>query len=747
MNLVIVESPTKAKTISRFLSKNYTVKSSYGHVRDLPEKKLGVDVKKDFEPTYVIPARAKSKVEELKKVATKVQNIILATDGDREGEAIAWHLLYALGLEKNKTKNIARIIFHEITKRAIEEALKNPKTLDLHLVDAQQARRILDRLVGYKLSPFLWRKVARGLSAGRVQSVAVRLVVEREREIQNFKPEEYWTIEGLFKKIITDEQFIAKLVKREGKTLSTIKNGDEAKTILQELEGSEYHIHKIDKKEVRRYPLPPFTTSTLQQEAARRLGFSAKQTMMLAQQLYEGIDLGNEGRVGLITYMRTDSLNLSNDSIQTAHEFIQSEFGNGYTVPNGRHYKTKSKNAQEAHEAIRPTDPRRTPESTQDFLDTRQQKIYTLIWRRFIASQMKEAIFDSTAIDITSNSKVLYTFRANGSILKFEGFLKIYPANIEDVILPNLQEKEKVDLVKITPGQHFTQPPARYTEATLIKALEKDGIGRPSTYAPTMSTIQDRKYVEKDEQKKLRPTEIGMLVNDILVDHFPQVVDVQFTANMEENLDKIARGEEKLVPVLRNFYDPFKDNLMKKEKELTKKDLTEESTDETCDKCVRPMVIKMGRFGKFLACSGYPECKNTRPLQSDNTQAQASNETDEKCDLCGSLMKVKHGRFGKFLGCSRYPECKGIKRIEKSTGIQCPQCGKGQIIEKKSKRGKIFYACNQYPSCQFALWQKPSGDECPECKSLLVFADRSEDKVMCNNKDCEYNKKDKPDKA
>jgi len=655
--------------------------------------------------------------------------------------------MYALGLEKQKSKTIERIVFHEITKRAIEEALKNPRSLDLHLVDAQQARRILDRLVGYKLSPFLWRKVARGLSAGRVQSVAVRLVVEREREVQNFKPEEYWTIEGLFKKIDTGEQCIAKLLKREGKALPTIKNGDEANTILKELEGSNYQVGKVEKKEVRRYPLPPFTTSTLQQEAARRLGFSAKQTMMLAQQLYEGIDLGGEGSVGLITYMRTDSLNLSEDSIRTAGEFIHSEFGNEYTVADGRHFKTKSKNAQEAHEAIRPTDPRRTPESVKNFLDTKQERIYGLIWRRFMASQMKEALFDATTVDINSDSKTVYTFRANGSVLKFDGFLKVYPAHIEDVILPNLQEKEKLDLEKITPSQHFTQPPPRYTEASLIKALEKEGIGRPSTYAPTMSTIQDRKYVEKDEQKKLRPTEIGMLVNDILVDHFPQVVDIQFTANMEENLDKIARGEETLVPVLQNFYDPFKENLMKKEKELTKKDLTEESTDETCEKCGRPMVIKMGRFGKFLACSGYPECKNTRPLQGDSAQGQVSNETEEKCDVCGAPMQIKHGRFGKFLGCSRYPECKGIKRIEKTIGTKCPQCGKGEIIEKKSKRGKIFYACNQYPSCQFALWQKPTGEKCPECKSLLVFAGRSGDKMMCSNKECEYNKKGESDKS
>lgn len=748
MNLVIVESPTKAKTISRFLSRDYTVKSSYGHIRDLPEKKLGVDVKKDFEPTYVIPAKAKSHINDLKKTAAKSANIILATDGDREGEAIAWHLTHALELSKGRSKNIERIVFHEITKRAIEEALQNPRTLDLNLVDAQQARRILDRLVGYKLSPFLWRKVAKGLSAGRVQSVAVRFVVEREREIEKFKPEEYWTIEGLFKKIDTGEEFVAKLLKKkEDKNLPPIKNGEEADSILKELEGSSYFVDKIDRKELRRFPLPPFTTSTLQQEAARRLGFSAKQTMMMAQQLYEGVELGSEGSVGLITYMRTDSLNLSEDSIRTAAGFIQDEFGNNYLAQGGRRFKTKSKNAQEAHEAIRPTDPARMPEKIKGFLDNRQLKVYGLIWRRFIASQMKEALFDATAADIQSTSKTPYTFRANGSILKFDGFLKVYPSSVEDILLPELKEKEGVNLDKLTPTQHFTQPPPRYTEATLIKALEKYGIGRPSTYAPTMSTIQDRQYVEKDEQKKLRPTEIGTLVNDILVEHFPEIVDIQFTANMEEDLDKIARGEQKWVPVLRNFYDPFKDNLAKKEKELTKKELTEQATDEVCEKCGKPMVIKMGRFGKFLACSGYPECKNTRPLDGDNRNNGASNGTDEKCDLCGAPMQIKRGRFGAFLGCSRYPECKGIKKIEKSTGITCPECSKGQIVEKRSKRGKIFYACNQYPACQFALWQKPTGEKCPECGSLLVMAGRSGEKLMCNNKGCEYNKKSDSDKT
>lgn len=745
MNLVIVESPTKAKTISRFLGKEYSVKSSYGHIRDLPKSKLGVDVKHNFEPTYIIPEKALGRVQELKKISRKAQNIILATDEDREGEAIAWHLKKALDLNKNK--KFERIVFHEITKKAIGDALINPRVIDLNLVDAQQARRILDRLVGYKLSPFLWRKVTRGLSAGRVQSVTVRLIAEREREIEKFKPEEYWFVEGLFKKINNGQEFNAKLLKKDDKSITTVKNKQEADTILKDLENCQYFIDKIERKEVRKFPSAPFTTSTMQQEAARRLGFSAKQTMMLAQQLYEGIELGQEGSMGLITYMRTDSLNLSEEAVKTASGFIAKEFGKQYIVDNGRHFKTKSKNAQEAHEAIRPTEPTRAPEKVKNFLDTKQYRLYSLIWRRFIASQMKEAIFDATSIDIKSTSPISYTFRANGSILKFDGFLKVYPDTTQDVILPELKEQEKITLIKLTPSQHFTQPPPRYTEASLIKTLEKYGIGRPSTYAPTMSVIQERNYVEKDEQKRFKPTEIGVLVNDILVGHFPEIVDIKFTAAMEESLDKIARGEKKWIPVIKNFYEPFNKNLMKKEKELTKKDLTEQSSQEICKKCGKPMVIKIGRFGKFLACSGYPNCKNTKQLGSNGLpdNSAPNNLTDEKCNLCGASMQLKHGRFGKFLGCSRYPDCKGIKRIEKTTGVKCPSCGKGDIVEKKSKRGKIFFACNQYPSCQFALWQKPTGEKCPECDSLLTFATKN--KIVCGNKECKYGKEAEADNS
>lgn len=754
MQLVIVESPTKAKTISRFLGKDYTVKSSYGHVRDLPKSKLGVEVEDNFTPTYVIPEKAKPKIKELKALAKKANNIILATDEDREGEAIAWHLVKALEIEK-ANKKTTRIVFHEITKGAINEALKHPRDIDINLVDAQQARRVLDRLVGYKLSPFLWNKVARGLSAGRVQSVAVRLIAEREQEIGEFKPQEYWTIEGLFKKPESkneEGQFIAYVIKKDGKSITKlgIKNKEESDEILENLSQAKYFIEKIERREVKKNPLPPFTTSTLQQESARRLGFSAKQTMMIAQQLYEGIETGQEGSAGLITYMRTDSLNLSEESIRKAGEFINKEFGNNYAVSGGRRFKTKSKGAQEAHEAIRPAEPSQSPESIERFLDARQLKLYNLIWRRFIASQMKEALSDATSVDIKSQKELApsYTFRANGSILKFDGFLKVYQAKNEDLILPDLTQNESLELVKLDPSQHFTQPPPRYTEASLIKALEKNGIGRPSTYAPTMSVIQERNYVEKDEQKRFKATDIGLLVNDVLVKHFPEIVDIKFTANMEEGLDNIAIGKEKWIPLIKNFYKPFSENLAKKNKELDKKKLTEEASDEVCEKCSKPMIIKTGRFGKFLACTGYPDCRNTRPLDNGDSKDKDStkdNLSDEKCELCEAPMQVKHGRYGTFLGCTKYPDCKGIKGIEKNTGVKCPECGQGDIVEKKSKRGKIFFACNQYPKCKFALWQKPNGEKCPKCKSLLTFA--AKDKIRCGNKGCKYTKESEPNKT
>jgi len=674
MLLVIVESPTKSKTIQNFLPDDYVVLSSFGHIRDLPKGDLGVDVENDFTPKYVVPRKAQPHLTALKKELKKADGVILATDEDREGEAISWHLSQALGLDENK---IQRIVFHEITKDAIKHALANPREIDMHLVDAQQARRVLDRLVGYKLSPFLWKKVVRGLSAGRVQSVAVRLIVDREREIENFKNDEYWTIEAELQK--NAPTFTANLHTQNGKTIPKlgIKTKEDSDKILSDLEDAEYKIQSIERKETRRNPLPPFTTSTLQQEASKKFGMPARATMSVAQSLYER---------GHITYHRTDSVNLSQISLSDAKQYIEKEFGARYYL--FRTFKTRSKGAQEAHEAIRPTSAQKSPRTLK--LDPRQKKIYELIWNRFVASQMTQAIFDATTIDISAAD---CAFRANGSILKFDGFLKVYPMKFEENELPELSEQEILELLKLTPSQHFTQPPARYSEATLIKELEKNGIGRPSTYAPTISTIQDRNYVEKNEQKKFAPTEIGITVNDLLVEHFPKIVDIHFTAEMEEDLDDIAEGKKEWVPVIREFYEPFAELLEKKYEEVEKK-MPVEETDKICPKCGKNLVIRFGRFGKFYACSGFPECKHTESLENKQS----------------------------------------------ALDIKCPKCIEGDLVEKRTKRKKIFYACNRYPDCDFALWDKPTGKRCDKCDSLLVekFSKKSETpQIKCSNKECE----------
>ncbi len=676
MNLVIVESPTKARTISRFLGSDFVVESSYGHVRDLPQKKLGIDVENNFEPEYTILPKAKKRVSELKAAMKKSKKVILATDEDREGEAISWHLINAL--ELGKKHPYERIVFHEITKSAIEKALQHPRDIDEHLVDAQQTRRILDRLVGYKLSPFLWRKVARGLSAGRVQSVAVRLIVEREREVLNFKPETYFTISALLK---NSHPIETRLVKIENKTVGKfdIKTKEEADDIVSELKKSDFIVEKITAKEVKRSPLPPFTTSTMQQAAFQRFRWSAKQTMMIAQQLYEGVEIGEEGPTGLITYMRTDSVNISAEALEAAKSKILSDFGKSYALDSARVFKTKSKSAQEAHEAVRPADPNRDPESLKKYLEPRQFKLYDLIWRRFMASQMPEAIVASTSIDIKARLRQghstlrvsdsmssggqadKYTLRVSGSQLKFDGFLRIYPLKMEEILLPDLKEEQKLLLEKAEALEHQTEPPARYNEATLIKALEEFGIGRPSTYAPIMSTIQIRRYVEKDEQKRFRPTDIGILVNDILTEHFPKIVDIQFTARMEEDLDQIAEGKQEWIPVVKEFWIPFKENLDKKTKELSKKEVTTEKTDLKCPQCGKELVIRMGRFGRFYACTGFPDCKYTAPLEK--------------------------------------------KEAEKLG--PCPKCNIGQIVKRRTKKGRFFYGCSRWPQCDYASWKKP----------------------------------------
>ncbi len=734
--LVIVESPAKAKTIGKFLGRKYVVKSSFGHVRDLPKSKMGVDIDNNFAPHYIV-SRDKSKVaKELKDAAKKTDNILFATDEDREGEAISWHLSEILGIPAEK---VSRIAFHEITKEAILHAIEHPRALDTKMVDAQQARRILDRLVGYELSPFLWRKVAKGLSAGRVQSVAVRLVVEREREILNFKTDEYWSIEGNFSPLDrVTENFVGKIHTWKGKKLDKLdlKTKEQTDEIVETLKSAKYTVDSIEEKKSKRNPSPAFTTSTLQQEANHRLGFSAKQTMRLAQQLYEGMEMGAEGSVGLITYMRTDSVNLAEKFLQEAKAVIGEEFGKKYQLPTPRTYKSKSKNAQEAHEAVRPTEVRRTPDIVKQFLDKNQFSLYELIWQRAVATQMASAELSSTAINITTDKDC--TFRATGQTIVFDGFLKLYLDRAKENILPAVKIGEKLNCLEIKPEQHFTEPPARYSDATLVKILEEHGIGRPSTYAPTIATIESRGYVERDEKKRLKPKDIAMIVNDLLVEHFPNIVDYAFTAEMEGNLDAIARGEKEWQPVIGDFYHPFKENLEKKDKELNKKALTETASDEICDKCGKEMVMKTGRFGKFLACSAYPECKNTKKLNGEKSDRPEPEVTDEVCEKCGEKMVKRVGKYGPFLSCSAYPKCKNIKSIEVKIDVKCPKCKQGDMTERRSKRGKIFYSCNRYPECEFALWEKPTGEICPKCSQLLVYGTKGT--IKCSSKECDFEK-------
>lgn len=650
-NLIIVESPTKANTIKKFLNKDNNVLSSYGHIRDLPKSKIGIDTDNDFEISYVIPTKARKNFNILKKASENSENIFIATDPDREGEAIAWHLVEALDIKKYK-----RITFHEITKTAIEEALNNPGEIDINLVNAQQARRALDRIVGYKLSPFLWKKIMRGLSAGRVQSVTLKLIVDREKEINNFKPEGYWSIVVNLKK---DKEFEAIL--RAPKM--SIKKEKDALEIVRELESSSYKIKSIEKKQTRKSPLPPLITSTLQQEAAKKFGYSSKKTMKLAQELYEK---------GLITYHRTDSLNLSMDALRMSENYIINELGANYY--NQRFFKTK-KRVQEAHEAIRPTSIEKKEDS----------KIYNLIFNRFIASQMKEALFDSVKIEIETDKG--RSLQSNGSTLKFDGFLRVYPMKFEEKELPKLNENDQLNFINVVHQQHFTKPPARYNEAGLIKVLEENEIGRPSTYAPIISTIQLRNYVEKNQDRRFVPTEIGINVNEMLSSNFPEIVDVKFTAKMENNLDEVALGKENWKELLKKFYVPFNQNLESKYTDVERKTPEPVMTDELCPKCGKQMMIKIGRFGKFLACSGFPECKTTKTINDET----------------------------------------------KKTGVKCPQCDQAELIQKKSKKGRIFYGCPNWPDCDFALWDKPTGNICPKCNSLMVEKGKKE---KCSNKNC-----------
>lgn len=748
-SLVIVESPAKANTINKILGKDFSVKASIGHVKDLPKKELGVNTEKDFKPEYVIIPGKEKVIRELKKAAKDADRVYLAPDPDREGEAIAWHIASEISNPRSRDEKIYRVTFNEITERAVREAIKNPGRIDIKKVDAQQARRILDRLVGYGLSPLLWKNVRRGLSAGRVQSVAVKLIVDREREIEEFRKEEYWNINLDFEGSVPP-QFRARLYKykglpvinreAEGKEKFLIRNSEGAEKIKKEIEEQTLSLAKIDKKERKRSPYPPFTTSTMQQEAARKLRFTAKKTMMLAQQLYEGIELGEKGAVGLITYMRTDSVRVASEAQQWARDYIGAAFGKDYAPEKPPAYKSKA-SAQEAHEAIRPTEIDRAAESLKKHLSKDQYNLYTLIWNRFIASQMSPARLEQTTFIIEDKAGAM-EIRASGTIVRFDGFMVLYTESKDEIeeeeggILPNLKTGETLRINDIKPAQHFTQPPPRYSEATLVKTLEEKGIGRPSTYAAILSTIQDRKYVHKAEGR-FSPTELGTVVNDLLVERFPELIDIGFTAKMEDKLDLIEEGSMKWVEVVNDFYKPFSHDLSEATKTLGRIKPADIPTDILCEKCGMPMLIKWGRHGRFMACSGYPNCKNTRPLEGQETESN-NQETEEKCPVCGSPMVLKSGRFGKFLACSKYPECKTTKPI--STGVKCPEDG-GDIVERRTKKGKSFWSCSNYPKCKFATWNKPFPKECPNCGADFLYMKKTKEGhtvIFCHKKECGY---------
>ena len=801
-SLVIVESPAKAKTINKFLGRDYLVKASMGHVRDLPKSKLGVDVEKGFNPMYVVIPQRKKVLTELKQAAKKVKDIYLAPDPDREGEAICFHLAEELKTSKNK---IHRVMFNEITKKAIQDAFKNPGIIDQKKVDAQQARRVLDRLVGYQLSPLLWEKVRRGLSAGRVQSVALRLICDREREVRAFQSEEYWSVHA---ELLGQQppSFTAKLAKIDGKAVD-LKNEESARAVTTELEKLEFTVAEITAKERKRHPVPPFITAKLQQEAARKLGFTAKRTMMVAQRLYEGIELGEEGPIGLITYMRTDSTRVANEALDEVRQYLGERFGQEMVPAKPNIYRSK-KGAQDAHEAIRPTSSMRDPDAISNHLDKDEYKLYKLIWTRFVASQMPPAVFDETVVDIKAGR---YDLRARGSVLKFPGFLSLYEegkdeesakkdADADDATpsettgkLPQLEDGERLSLQSVKPEQHFTQPPPRFTEASLVKELEEKGIGRPSTYAQILSVLQYRDYVQKQERKFV-PTELGLLVTDLLTENFADIMEVEYTARMEELLDEIEEGRANYMTTIDDFYKKFRKDLDQAQANMTNVKAQEIPTEEVCDKCGSKMVIKWGRFGHFLACSAYPECRNTREVQNYSVDGSADPDSfeGETCEKCGKAMVLKKGRYGQFLACSAYPDCRNTRRIlrgkdgsvatkpdvpleekcprcenhlvikhgrfgeftacsnypnckyikQKEVGVGCPRegCG-GQIVERRSRRGKLFYGCGNYPDCDFTLWYKPVPEPCPECGTPLLIektSKRDGPYLTCYKEDCKF---------
>ena len=752
--LVIVESPAKCKTIQKYLGKDTVVLASYGHVRDLLPKEGAVDTANDFAMKYQVIDRNSKHVDAIAKAMKKADVLYLATDPDREGEAISWHLYELLkkrGTLKNKKTH--RVVFHEITKQAVNEAVANPRELSMDMVNAQQARRALDYLVGFTLSPLLWKKVRRGLSAGRVQSPALRMIVERELEIEAFEPKEYWTIEA--DAALKKANFDAKLTHLQGKKLSqfTINNetgSAEAVAILTKAADGKLLVTNVSKKQRKRNPAAPFTTSTLQQEASRKLGFGAQRTMSVAQQLNEGVDTG-EGAVGLITYMRTDSVSLANEAVEELRGFIAEKYG-AVAVPKAPQvYKTKSKNAQEAHEAVRPTSISRTPESLKSYLPADQHKLYTLIWQRTLASQMVHATMNTVAVDLGCGAG--NTLRANGSTIVNSGFMSVYLEGQDDSksdkderLLPVMEVGDVVDLKAVRPEQHFTEPPPRYSEASLVRSLEEHDIGRPSTYANIISTLLQREYVEL-EKKRFHPTDVGRVVGKFLVEHFTQYVDYGFTASLEGDLDAVSRGEKEWVPLLRNFWGPFKEQVETKDKEVQRSDVTQELLDEDCPKCGKKLSSRLGRSGRFIGCTAYPECDYTRNVDGEETTASEPEVVaDRKCPKCESDLWVRIGKYGKFIGCSSYPKCKHIESLEQptNTGVDCPQCKKGEILVRKSRRGKIFYSCSGYPECDYALWNEPVKEPCPDCEWPILTTkttkSRGAEKV-CPQKSCGYTEK------
>ncbi|MBA2657621.1 MAG: type I DNA topoisomerase [Tatlockia sp.] len=752
-HLVVVESPAKAKTIQKYLGKDYEVLASYGHVRDLPPKKGSVNPDKQFEMTYNPIEKNMRHIDAIAKALKKADSLLLATDPDREGEAISWHI-FELMKERNllKDKEVHRIFFNEITKTAIQEAINNPRTISMDLVNAQQARRALDYLVGFNLSPLLWKKIRRGLSAGRVQSPALRLIVEREEEIESFVSQEYWKIIAHCQHDTTS--FEARLTHYQHEKLQQFtitETGDAHRVrdnLIEQAQGKLIVSH-IEKKQRKRKPAAPFITSTLQQEAARKLGFTARKTMMVAQQLYEGIDIGS-GTMGLISYMRTDSVNLAAEAIEEIRSYIPERYGADNCPKEPRVYKTKSKNAQEAHEAIRPTSVKRTPEMVQSALTADQFKIYNLIWKRTVASQMADALVDTVAIDLTCGGES-NIFRANGSTIAFPGFLSVYEESLDDskdddqnaVLLPTLKVGDKVKLKDLMANQHFTEPPPRYSEASLVKVLEEHDIGRPSTYATIIHTLQQREYVVEDK-KRFLPTDVGRIVNRFLTGHFTRYVDYQFTAQLEDTLDAVSRGEKEWIPVLDEFWQPFIKQIHETDENVQRKDVTTEILEDKCPKCSKPLSIRLGKRGRFIGCTGYPECDYTQDLNNpDGEKSEPEVIEGRNCPDCNGALHIKTGRYGRFIGCSSYPDCKFIEPLEKpaDTGVECPKCHSAKILKRKSRKGKIFFSCGSYPKCTYALWNEPIDKPCPKCAwPLLTVKEtkRSGRQILCPNEGCGY---------